>query len=83
MTHTDKNNVLVLGMDPYIIIIFFNTDVPIQSDSFEVTYKKRERETNGDGIFFPAAWRDRKLQSIRREAFIQGGTLQSFYSWLF
>lgn len=84
MTHTDKNNVLVLGMDLYIIIIIIiNTDVPIQSDIFKETYKKGERETNGDGILFPAAWRDRKLQSIRREAFIQGGALQSFYSWLF
>lgn len=32
--------------------------------------KKRERETNEDGILFPPLWKAGKLQSIRREAFI-------------
>lgn len=52
MTHTDKNNVLVLGMDLYIIIIIFNTDVPIQSDIFKETYKKKGREKQMGMAFY-------------------------------
>lgn len=63
MTHTDKNNVLVLGMDLYIIIIIiFNTDVPIQSDIFKETYKKKRGERNKWGWhFIPCCMEGQKI----------------------
>lgn len=61
MTHTDKNNVLVLGMDLYIIIIIFNTDVPIQSDIFKETYKKRGERNKWGWHFIPCCMEGQKI----------------------